>query len=133
MIPDNHHPTKLRATLRAAAISQLDDLHIDEPLGPWPVHGLQATRRMRAIVAGIAEAAHEIDPAWFVDRDEDKRTITKSIMVMAGYCPTTVVPVQFSKRAVQVGRTTIPLTAPHAGELILTSVLDVIVAALPTA
>jgi hypothetical protein len=134
MIGEDHQRLTLRAKLRAAALSRLGDLHFDEPLGRWPVNGpLQSPRRMRAIVAGIADAARDIDPDCFVDSDEDKRTITRGIMVMTGRRPTVVIAVRFTKRAVQVDRSTIPLTVPHAGELILGAVLEAVTDAMLTA
>jgi hypothetical protein len=127
----DHQRVALREKLRAAAIVRLKDIGFEHPLGSWPVHSrIASPRGLRGIVAGIADAARELDAAWFVDSDEGPRGVTRAILVMTASCPSVVIPVRFTTRTVHVGGITIPLTAPQAGELILGVALDAIVNAL---
>lgn len=131
MTQDAIQDERLVHAFRTAALQMCDHRGFENPLGDWPVHSaIAAPRRMHAFVDGIAEAARELNPKWFITRDEGKNRNITAILVMEGAPPTIEIPVRFSRKAVKIDRTIIPLTVPHAGALILDLVIDKVTSAL---
>lgn len=121
----------LSENFRTAALLMADERCFDHPLGDWPVHtAIASPRRFQAFVDGIAEAARETNPQWFITRDEGKNRITTAILVMKEAPPTVAIPVRFTRKAVKIDRTIIALTVPHAGALILDLVIHKVTNAL---
>lgn len=134
MTADICERTTLKNKLKGGALDRFDHLSFRNPLGDWPVvEKISSPRRFEAFIFGIATAAREINIDWFIDSDVGSWRIPNAVMVMAGQEPAVKIPVKFSRKAVQIGRVTVPLTAPHAGELILETVLDAVIDALPVA